>query len=71
MGRPSGPPQYRTGGGAGLVDAAGAVQGIDSGDWANVGLVRSLGAGSLEGSRGRFHVQTDLNHDGQPDLVDG
>ena len=42
-----------------------------SGDWANVGLVRSLGAGSLESSRGRFHVHTDLDHDGQPDLVDG
>jgi serine protease AprX len=63
--------QYRSGGGAGLVDAAGAVQGIGSGDWSNIGLVRSLGAGSLEGSRGRFHVHTDLNHDGQPDLVTG
>ncbi len=63
--------QYRTGGGAGLIDAAGALQGIGSGDWANVGLARSLGAGSLEGSRGRFHVHTDLNHDGQPDLVTG
>jgi serine protease AprX len=63
--------QYRSGGGAGMVDAAAALQGIGSGDWANVGLIRSLGAGSLEGSRGRFHVYADLNHDGQPDLVTG
>ena len=63
--------QYRTGGGAGLVDAAGAFSSINSGDWANGGLVRSLGAGTLEGSRGRFHVHADLNHDGQLDLVTG
>jgi serine protease AprX len=63
--------QYRTGGGAGLIDVAGALQSINAGDWTNVGLVRSLGAGSLEGSRGRFHVHTDLNHDGQADLVTG
>jgi serine protease AprX len=63
--------QYRSGGGSGLVDAAGALQSMGAGDWANIGLVRSLGAGSLEGSRGRFHVHVDLNHDGQPDLVTG
>jgi serine protease AprX len=63
--------QYRTGGGSGMVDAAGALQSIGSGDWANIGLIRSLGAGSLEGSRGHFHVYTDLNHDGEPDLVTG
>jgi serine protease AprX len=63
--------QYRTGGGQGLVDAAGAFQSINTGDWANVGLVRSLGAGPLEGSRGRFHVHTDLNRDGQLDLLVG
>jgi serine protease AprX len=63
--------QYRTGGGNGLVDAAGAIQNINAGDWANLGLVRSLGAGSLEGSRGRFHVYSDLNHDGELDLVKG
>jgi len=63
--------QYRTGGGSGLLDVAGAFQSINSGDWANIGLVRSLGAGALEGSRGRFHVHTDLNHDGQLDLVTG
>jgi serine protease AprX len=63
--------QYRTGGGSGLVDAAGAFSSINSGDWANAGLVRSLGAGTLEGSRGGFHVHADLNHDGQLDLVTG
>jgi serine protease AprX len=63
--------QYRSGGGSGMVDAAAAVQGLSAGEWANAGLVRSLGAGSLEGSRGRFHVYTDLDHDGQPDLVAG
>jgi serine protease AprX len=63
--------QYRTGGGSGLLDVAGAFQSINSGAWANSGLVRSLGAGALEGSRGRFHVHTDLDQDGQLDLVTG
>ncbi len=63
--------QYRTGGGSGLLDAAGALASINSGDWANLGLVRSLGAGSLEDSRGRFHVHADLDHDGQLDLLRG
>ena len=36
------------GGGSGMVDALGALQSIGSGDWANAGLIRSLGAGSLE-----------------------
>jgi serine protease AprX len=63
--------QYRTGGGSGLVDAAGALQGIGSGEWTNLGLIRSAGLGALEGSRGRFHVYSDPNHDGQADLVTG
>ena len=63
--------QYRTGGGSGMVDALGALQSIGSGDWANAGLIRSLGVGSLEGSRGKFHVYADVNHDGEPDLVTG
>ncbi len=63
--------QYRTGGGSGLLDAAGAIQSINSGEWTNAGLVRSAGLGSLEGSRGRFHVHADLDRDGQLDLVTG
>jgi serine protease AprX len=64
---------YRTGGGAGLVDAAGAVQAAASGStWnPNAGLVRAVGSGSLEASRGQAHVQTDLDGDGIPDLVQG
>jgi serine protease AprX len=64
---------YRTGGGAGLVDASGAVQAATSGSsWnPNAGLVRSEGAGSLEASRGEAHVQADLDGDGLPDLVQG
>ena len=63
--------QYRSGGGSGLVDAAGAIQSVNSGEWANGGLTRSAGLGSLEGSRGRFHVHADLDRDGQLDLVRG
>ena len=66
------PAAYRVGGGEGMVDAAGAVWSA-SGDVANpnAGFARSSGLGSLEGSRGRFHVETDLDGDGQPDLVQG
>jgi serine protease AprX len=63
--------QYRAGGGAGMLDAAGALQNLGSGEWTNGGLVRSVGFGSLEASRGRFHVHADLNHDGQLDPVSG
>jgi serine protease AprX len=63
--------QYRAGGGSGLVDAASAIQSINSGEWTNLGLIRSTGAGSLELSRGHFHVQADLDGDGQPELVSG
>ena len=63
---------YRVGGGDGLVDATGAVLAATS-DVAdpNVGLVRSIGLGSMERSRGRFHVETDLDGDGVADLVEG
>ncbi len=67
-------PTYRTGGGAGLVDASGAVQaaknlgGIAP---ANVGLVPSTGMGSLEASRGSFHVYTDVDGDGMWEPVVG
>ena len=63
--------QYRSGGGSGLLDAASAVQSVNSGEWANAGLTRSAGLGSLEGSRGRFHVHADLDGDGHLDRVKG
>ena len=63
---------YRAGGGDGLVDATGAVLAATSAAAnPNVGLVRSTGLGTLEGSRGRFHVKTDLDGDGMADLVEG
>jgi serine protease AprX len=64
-------PQYRSRGGAGLVDAADAVQGFGIGDWTNAWLTRGTGRGSLEASRGRFHVHADLDGDGRLDLVEG
>lgn len=66
---------YRTNGGEGLVDAAGAVQAARNGRFrlapANVGLVRSTGTGSLHGSRGSFRVYADADRDGVPELVEG
>jgi len=63
---------YRVGGGEGLVDATGAVLAATS-DVANpnAGLIRSTGLGTLEGSRGRFHVDVDLDDDGVLDLLVG
>ena len=63
--------RYRSGGGAGMIDAATAVQNAMSTDWANGGLTRATGNGAIEASRGRFHVTADLNHDGVLDLVSG
>ena len=63
---------YRVGGGAGLVDAEGAVLAADGGTTnPNMGLVRGLGIGSLESSRGNVHVMADLDGDGTPELVQG
>jgi serine protease AprX len=63
---------YRVGGGAGLVDATGAVLAATSDVTnPNAGLVRSTGLGSLEDSRGHLHVEADLDGDGLPDLVQG
>jgi serine protease AprX len=63
---------YRVGGGDGLVDASGAVLAATSVVAnPNSGLVPSTGSGSLERSRGRFHVETDLDGDGVDDLVEG
>jgi serine protease AprX len=63
--------QYREGGTAGLVDAAAAIAGIGSGNFVNLGVVRSTGGGSLNASRGSFHVRADLDGDGEPEVVDG
>jgi serine protease AprX len=63
---------YRVGGGAGLVDAEGAVLAADGGTTnPNIGLVRGLALGSLESSRGNVHVMADLDGDGTAELVQG
>jgi len=61
--------------GAGVIDVGSAIQaglksngGIGS---TNAGIVPSTGTGSLEASRGSFHVNADLDGDGIPDLVTG
>jgi serine protease AprX len=57
-----------------LVDAGGAVQAVRNLGGivpANQGLVPSSGTGSLEASRGSYHVMADLDGDGVPDLVTG
>jgi serine protease AprX len=72
IGTAFGGPEYRNGGGAGLVDASGAVAAANTGPAnPNANLDASAGTGSLEASRGRFHVETDLDGDGVPDLVEG
>ena len=63
---------YRVGGGAGLVDADGAVLAADGATSnPNAGLDHAVGDGSLEQSRGSMHVTTDLNGDGSGELVQG
>ncbi len=58
-----------------LVDAFGSVWATLNHAYdtrpANQGLVPSTGLGSLEASRGSFHVYADLNGDGVPELVQG
>ncbi|MEW6060053.1 MAG: S8 family peptidase [Actinomycetota bacterium] len=58
-----------------LVDALGSVCAAFSNAFqtrpANQGLVPSTGLGSLEASRGSFHVYADLNGDGVPEIVQG
>ena len=63
---------YRVGGGAGLIDAEGAVLAADGATTnPNFGLIRGLGLGSLEQSRGNVHVMADLDGDGATELVQG
>jgi serine protease AprX len=63
---------YRVGGGAGLVDADGAVLAADGAVGnPNAGLDHAVGDGSLELSRGTMHVTADLDGDGSGDLVLG
>jgi serine protease AprX len=60
--------------GAGLVDVGSAIQAvthIGGVTPANLGVVPSTGTGSLEASRGSFHVMADINGDGVLDLVTG
>ena len=63
------------GAGAGVIDVAAAVKGSLKGKYfsrpANQGLTPSTGLGSLEQSRGTFHVYADLNGDGVAELVTG
>lgn len=66
----------QAGAGQGLVDAYGAASAAYFGTFlakpANVGLVPSTGLGSLEASRGSYHVYADLPGDGLgADDVDG
>ena len=65
---------YGHGAGAGLVDVGSALQAArnTNGVWpANLGLVPSTGTGSLEASRGSFHVDADIDGDAIPDRVIG
>ncbi len=63
---------YRVGGGAGLVDAEGAVLAADGAVGnPNAGLDHSVGVGPLELSRGTLHVTADLDGDGSGEVVQG
>ncbi|MFI5042580.1 MAG: S8 family peptidase, partial [Acidimicrobiales bacterium] len=63
------------GAGAGLIDAFSAVKATLRQRYvsrpANQNLTPSTGLGSLEASRGSYHVYADLDGDGTPDLVTG
>ena len=65
----------QSGAGAGVVDVLAALRATLRQGYslrpANQGLQPSTGLGSLEQSRGSYHVYADLNGDGVPDLVTG
>jgi serine protease AprX len=58
-----------------LVDAYGAASAAALGQYlmvpANAGLIPSTGMGSLEASRGSYHVSADIDGDGNPEVVKG
>jgi serine protease AprX len=58
-----------------LVDAYGAASAAAMGQYlmvpANAGLIPSTGLGSLEASRGSYHVSADIDGDGNPEVVKG
>ncbi len=65
---------YGHGAGAGMVDVGSALQAARNPNGvmpANLSLVPSTGTGSLEASRGSFHVDADIDGDGIPDTVIG
>jgi serine protease AprX len=65
---------YGHGAGAGMVDVGSALQAARNPNGvmpANLGLVPSTGTGSLEASRGSFHVDADIDGDGIPDKLTG
>jgi serine protease AprX len=65
---------FGSGAGAGMIDVGSALQasrnpfGVAP---ANAGIDPSTGTGSLEASRGSFHVFADINGDEEPELVSG
>jgi serine protease AprX len=65
----------QVGGGAGVVQAARAAGQVSTGKYltkpANQIFVPSTGLGSLESSRGSFHVMVDQDGDGNPELLQG
>jgi serine protease AprX len=65
----------QSGAGNGLVDAAGAVRAVLAGDYdgADVNAVHApaTGRGRLGPSRGSYHVYSDPDGDGVPELVTG
>jgi serine protease AprX len=63
------------GAGAGMIDSGAALTLVRRSYWwvtpANQGVTPSSGLGSIEATRGSYHVNADFNNDGQPDLIQG
>lgn len=73
VGTAGGPLAHVPGGGAGLIDAAAAVEAVLAGrfDGAGRSVGRSNGLGTLEGSRGSTRVHADHDRDGRPQEIAG